>query len=241
MEVDYYDLLNVSPDADSEVIRAAFYEQTILYQSEDDRFEQISEAYAVLIDPRSRSAYDRRRNGGQTEDETEESEASADAADSVSVQEMSNLAYELTMQNHSGLMIEQELTSKGCSEELASSIVNTVEHQRKSIVRRAAFTPMLSAAVSLIVGVIALLIMNRVFPDRGVASLPIAFFVFSAFSFTRAAYFLITGRTSRQEANAFNAMSEHSERMKEKWECPQCRHKNPNTIFTCEACGYHLL
>lgn len=64
-EVNYYDLLGVAPKAYQSEIKNAYRELALKYhpdrnpQGEDDRFSQISSAYAVLSDPIKREFYDR--------------------------------------------------------------------------------------------------------------------------------------------------------------------------------------
>ena len=64
---DYYELLEVGPDASEKQIRKAYRRLALRYHPDrnpgdktaEDRFKQISEAYGVLIDPVKRAEYDR--------------------------------------------------------------------------------------------------------------------------------------------------------------------------------------
>jgi molecular chaperone DnaJ len=64
---DYYDILGVSRDADSEQIKKAYRKLAMEYHPDrnsgvpeaEDRFKELSEAYEVLKDPQRRAAYDR--------------------------------------------------------------------------------------------------------------------------------------------------------------------------------------
>jgi hypothetical protein len=63
---DYYEVLKVAPNADREIIRAAYRKFAFKYHpdrnsapSATDRFTAINEAHSVLSDPSRRSAYDR--------------------------------------------------------------------------------------------------------------------------------------------------------------------------------------
>ena len=66
--VDHYVALRVAPDADHEVIKAAFRALAKKYHpgtaahgvGADGRFREISEAHAVLSNPEARAEYDRR-------------------------------------------------------------------------------------------------------------------------------------------------------------------------------------
>ncbi len=67
--VDYYEILQVSPNAEDEIIQAAFRRLALKWhpdrcpgdQAAADRMKLINKAYAVLSDPRQRGEYDRRR------------------------------------------------------------------------------------------------------------------------------------------------------------------------------------
>lgn len=63
---DYYDLLDVSRDADREDIKKAYRRLAMKYHPDrnseadaEDRFKEVTEAYEVLRDPEKRSRYDR--------------------------------------------------------------------------------------------------------------------------------------------------------------------------------------
>jgi curved DNA-binding protein CbpA len=73
---DYYTTLGVRPDASEEEIRKAYRRLAIQWHPDRNpgvanatqRFQEISEAYAVLIDPRKRHQYDQPRGAGGTAD-----------------------------------------------------------------------------------------------------------------------------------------------------------------------------
>jgi curved DNA-binding protein CbpA len=65
MFVDHYEVLQISPNADSETIRRVYRIQAQRFHPDNqesgnaESFRRISDAYDVLIDPQRRAAYDR--------------------------------------------------------------------------------------------------------------------------------------------------------------------------------------
>jgi DnaJ-class molecular chaperone len=70
---DYYATLGLRPDASEEEIRRTYRRLALEWHPDrnpgnpraEERFKEISEAYAVLMDPAKRGAYDRARGAGQ--------------------------------------------------------------------------------------------------------------------------------------------------------------------------------
>jgi curved DNA-binding protein CbpA len=70
--VNYYRVLDIHPEATDAEIKRAYRRLALRWHPDrnpgdpeaTERFKQISEAYAVLIDPEKRRAYDRARRGG---------------------------------------------------------------------------------------------------------------------------------------------------------------------------------
>jgi DnaJ-class molecular chaperone len=73
---DYYRLLEIAPEATEDEIRRAYRRQALRWHPDrnagradaEERFKEISEAYAVLIDGRRRREYDRARQTGRPGD-----------------------------------------------------------------------------------------------------------------------------------------------------------------------------
>lgn len=72
MAVDYYELLEVSRDADAAALKRAYRKLAMQYHPDrnpgdaaaEEKFKQISEAYGVLSEPQKRSMYDRFGHAG---------------------------------------------------------------------------------------------------------------------------------------------------------------------------------
>ncbi|HHD77474.1 MAG TPA: molecular chaperone DnaJ, partial [Campylobacteraceae bacterium] len=67
VEVDYYELLEISRDADENEIKKAYRKLALKYHPDrnqgdkeaEEKFKLVNEAYQVLSDPQKRSVYDR--------------------------------------------------------------------------------------------------------------------------------------------------------------------------------------
>ena len=74
MRMDYYETLQVAPDADPEVIRSAYRALTKKHHPDgrsgcttaEEKMRQINEAWSILRDPIARAAYDAQRGPTQT-------------------------------------------------------------------------------------------------------------------------------------------------------------------------------
>src|SRR3990172_5079027 len=65
---DFYQVLQLQPDADSEMIDQAYWHLARVYNTESDssvrsKLDELNEAYSVLRSPALRAAYDKIRNG----------------------------------------------------------------------------------------------------------------------------------------------------------------------------------
>jgi len=65
MEKDYYEVLGVSRDADIKTIKDAYHHLAMKLHPDrnpapdaEDKFKEISKAYAILSDPKKRAKYD---------------------------------------------------------------------------------------------------------------------------------------------------------------------------------------
>ena len=68
---DYYEILGLSRNANSEEIKKAFRQQALKYHPDknkdpdaSDRFKEVNEAYQVLSDPEKKSQYDQFGHAG---------------------------------------------------------------------------------------------------------------------------------------------------------------------------------
>lgn len=183
----------------------------------EERFKALSEAYTVLSNPDSRAAYDARRsgtgtfapfgtqNGGPSNDGPYAdvmdfwqaffgagARFTQRSAEDLFMEEMHQLASELTMRNVPWQRIAQELIARGCPETVAREIAQKIELRRKELVRSSARAAFVRSAFSGFAG----LGLFSLFGGMGFGLLGFAGLVmlFSAsYNLIRALYFLYTG------------------------------------------------
>jgi hypothetical protein len=199
--VTYYDLLGVTASATPEQIRAAYRSQAMRWHPDrnpgskesEEKFKQISEAYAVLHDSSARTAYDAALANDQAYT-FHEQRIDPEAAASMFMQEMMALALELTVHNVKWPVIAQTLADRGCPEGIAISIAQSVEAQRKSVVRKSAGKSLLVALVTIAIGTVVSLISYHLAAPGGIYVVATGAFLYGAYNIIRALYFLATGR-----------------------------------------------
>jgi curved DNA-binding protein CbpA len=188
----------------------------------EERFKAISEAYSVLSDPASKAAYDEALRTGQSGRMEQRAESPAaygpfvfvfsggfdgsgrgygwasgfskERASDIFMEEMYNLAIELTLQNVPWRDIAEELMQRGCPESAALAIARRMERQRKTMVRNRARPYFLRSALSGIIG-LTLLTVFWGFGLLGFAGLIMS--LNGAYNLVRAVYFLTTGAAPR--------------------------------------------
>jgi len=188
----------------------------------EERFKAISEAYSVLSDSASKAGYDemlRTGQSGRVEQRPESPEGSSpfvfvftggfggsgrgygwasgfskERASDIFMEEMYNLAIELTLQNVPWRDIAEELMQRGCPESAALAIARRMERQRKTMVRNRARPYFLRSALSGIIG-LTLLTVFWGFGLLGFAGLIMS--LNGAYNLVRAVYFLTTGAAPR--------------------------------------------
>ena len=72
MEIDYYEILEISKNSDSETIKKAFRKLALKYHPDrnqgdkdaEEKFKKVNEAYQVLGDEEKRAIYDRYGKAG---------------------------------------------------------------------------------------------------------------------------------------------------------------------------------
>lgn len=120
--VDYYELLQVSPKAHTEVIRSAY--RTIMSKldnhpdkgGDEEKAKLINEAYEVLMDSNKRSIYDKTFFNYQNTPNTNQNFSAQNERSSIKVVE------NLTLNGHSRAV---ELLSVGCGDEILASCHNS--------------------------------------------------------------------------------------------------------------------
>ena len=135
---DYYEVLELTRGASAEEIKANYRKLAMKWHPDrnagsaeaEEKFKEISEAYSVLSDSIARSEYDARldawaqaREAGSVGAEFERGfgrgyarNFTPEEAAYMFMNEMYNLAVELTMQNVGWRDIAQELVKRGCPE-----------------------------------------------------------------------------------------------------------------------------
>lgn len=72
MDLDYYEILEITRDADSGAVKKAYRKQALRYHPDrnegdkeaEEKFKLVNEAYQVLSDPQKRTTYDRYGKAG---------------------------------------------------------------------------------------------------------------------------------------------------------------------------------
>jgi DnaJ-class molecular chaperone len=158
----YYDLLEIPSSANRDQVRAAYRRQAIRWHPDKnpgdadaaEKFNQISEAYAVLKDPAARAAYDRVLGqsgaGAQFNQQIDPKAAAAMFYD-----EMAQLAFEMSTRNIRQAPIVQVLKGEGCPEGIAIRIARDATKARRSLVRKVSVKLFLVSAGAIAVGVVA--------------------------------------------------------------------------------------
>lgn len=203
----YYELLEIPLNATPEQIRASYRQQSIKWHPDrnpgnkeaEERFKSVSEAYAVLSSPDSRAAYDRALGNGTADTSFRTQRMDPETAANMFLNEMIQLAYELTFGNVKWTRIAEELKKRGCPEEIANMISKGVETQRKSAVRKSAGRALLLAVGAIVVGTIVTTISYNAAAPGGTYWVSIGLFLYGGYNIIRALYFVISGRAPRQK------------------------------------------
>jgi DnaJ-class molecular chaperone len=206
---DYYKTLELERAATSDEIRSSYRRLAMKWHPDrnqgsaeaEERFKQISEAYSVLSDDDKRRNYDLYLSGeGQRRDSFGRSYnpgfqgVSPEEAAAMFMNEMCELAAELTLHNVSWKDIAQELVRRGCAENTARDIAREIEKRRKAMIRSRARPYFLRSAVSGALG----LAMVGAFAGVGLGILGfigLLMFLSGAWNLVRAIYYMTTGRT----------------------------------------------
>jgi DnaJ-class molecular chaperone len=206
---DLYGILELSRGAPGEEIKANYRRLAMKWHPDrnagssqaEEKFKRISEAYSVLSDEASRRAYDERLDSGwdgQAERDYARgfSGFTLEQAAYMFMNEMYNLAIELTMQNVGWRDIAQELERRGCPAGTAADIARKIELRRKAMIRGNARPYFLRSALSGFLG----LVLVGLFGGLGFGILGfigLIMFLSGAYNLLRAIFFMTTGKAPR--------------------------------------------
>jgi DnaJ-class molecular chaperone len=199
---DYYGDLELGPGATGEEIKASYRRLAMKWHPDrnagsreaEERFKSISEAYSILSDDAARAAYDASRAAGGAGGSF--SGFSGERAASMFMNEMYELATELTMRNVGWRDIARELAARGCPEGAAREIARRMEERRKAMIRGNARPYFVRSALS---GSFGLLLVGA-FGGLGLGILGLvgfAMFLSGGYNLVRALYFITTGNAPR--------------------------------------------
>jgi curved DNA-binding protein CbpA len=215
---DYYEVLELPRSASAEEIKANYRKLAMKWHPDrnagsaeaEEKFKEISEAYSVLSDSISRTEYNARldawaqaKEAGSVGAEFERGfgrgfarNFTPEEAAYMFMNEMYNLAVELTMQNVGWRDIAQELVKRGCPAATANEIARKIEARRKAVIRGNARPYFLRSAFSGFFG----LLLFAVFSGVGlglIGFLGLIMFLSGVYNLFRAFYFLTTGKAPR--------------------------------------------
>lgn len=198
----HYEVLGVERDATQDKLRHAYRQQAMRWHPDknpgntgaEERFKRLAEAYQVLSAPASRQEYDRRLEVGAEEDTA--SAFSYQQAFFFFMQQMLQLAYELTLQNIPLNRIAQALISRGCPSNVAYEIAAKVERERKGHMRSSGSKLFLSSVLMFGGGALLTAVL---YSFGWIAGVGIMLMFTGVVNFVRALYFMATGRAPRQD------------------------------------------
>jgi curved DNA-binding protein CbpA len=202
----YYQTLELQQGAAPEEIKSNYRRLAMKWHPDrnsgspeaEEKFKSISEAYSVLSDEGKRRDYDAFLSGGGAE-RGERAYArprrdfSPEEAAAMFMNEMYNLASELTMMNVRWQDIAQELMRRGCPEDVAKDIAKKIETRRKALIRASARPYFVRSAISGAFG----LGLFATFAGVGFGFLGLIGFFLTlsgGYNLVRALYFFVTGK-----------------------------------------------
>lgn len=245
MNENYYDILGVSRNADSNELKAAYRRQAQRWHPDknlgnkeaEDRFKKIAQAYHVLSNLARRIEYDTALNSGRLEFERISPEIDPSMAAAMFFHEMESVAIELTLQNVRCSYIATELINRGCPETVAQKIALSMENYRKDSVRKMARKVIFQTLVITALGIIAIFIsvidISELFSQL-LVKIGLILICLGSLNLTRALYFFVSGRVPGQTG-------ENPTAPPTKWRCPKCNEYNVGTVFKCANCGFRLI
>jgi len=202
----YYQTLELPQGAAPEEIKSNYRRLAMKWHPDrnagsaeaEEKFKSISEAYSVLSDADKRRDYDAFLSSGGAEPSGRayarpRRDFSPEEAAAMFMNEMYNLASELTMMNVRWQDIAQELMRRGCPEDVARDIAKKIETRRKALIRASARPYFVRSAISGAFG----LGLFATFAGVGFGFLGLIGFFLTlsgGYNLVRALYFFVTGK-----------------------------------------------
>ena len=211
---DLYGILELGSEATPDEIKANYRRLAMKWHPDrnggspkaEETFKRISEAYSVLSDPMSRQSYDEGRvtgrdaEGGYERGFSGFGSFTAEQAAAMFMNEMNNLAIELTMQNVGWRDIAREMMRRGCPEATAVDIARGIELRRKAMIRGRARPYFLRSGFSGFIGFVLFALFAR--SGFGIIGfIGLLMFLSGAYNLIRALYFITTGNAPARKSS----------------------------------------
>jgi len=196
-----YQLLDISPNSSIEEIKAAYRRQALKWHPDRNlgsaeaakHFNELNQAYTILIDREKRSEYDSLHGSMHCE---EESRSHVEAQEQSGgkegyVNEMIKLALEIKASNVTWNDVVRRLVLQGCPQGLALQIAITLEETYKESAKLQASELGRKAAIAFVIGIMISVFTAQVLKERFLVVY--GFYLYGCFTGCRALYLQAVG------------------------------------------------